>query len=80
MCLSFHMTKMIIERIVNATREAFIWTTFKTSKPYLPQSSLPQVRYAKSASTFCSHNQSITLESLTRLIHPNFPSHLEPNN
>ena len=53
------MAKTIIERIVNATRKAFIWTTVKTSKPYLPQNSLPQIRYARSVSTFYSHNQLI---------------------
>jgi len=80
MCLLFHMAKMIIERIVNATRESFIWTIVKTSNPHKPQSSLPQVRCARGANTFSSHNYSLTLESLTRPIQPSFSINPEPNN
>jgi hypothetical protein len=37
-----------------------------------PQSSLSQVRCARGANTFPSHNQFLICESLTRIVHPGF--------
>jgi hypothetical protein len=37
-----------------------------------PQSSIPQAGCARGANTFPSHNQFLTHESLTRLVHSDF--------